>query len=491
MMQVPTLIENVWWRQKAWCEYGAKLFAFYSLKRHYRLCFNTSIPTALVSDEQRLVAVNPIWPIIPKDAQIRFLERGRAFHVAILRGFLSHEAGHVRFSGEKPSGLLGDVWNSLEDERIEILICQDHEELTATFTMLGDLFATQAHRSGDMCGETIEGVLYWRWCHDQAQPLWQAANEEQWRRVRLLVESAWKAPDSEEVTLIAKIILRVLEIPEDAPSDPRFVWLTASGGEGKATRASNKDGASDEPLPPTLEGDTRLEQLASILVEVEPYVRDLSEALKPPARRLTPQPMRSRGRFSFERYKAGSERIFRAKPIHVKRPLELCLCVDLSGSMGEADDMDSGLYAAQRLSVLLEQVCHLAGIPLTIIGFNHEAWLIREKTTTNDEALKPLAGLEASGGTQLAQGLELVGQTVKQRCICLVVCDGQLSEDDEAQCAKLVRASSSIDYIPILISDAEEAKDTYEQIFKRYLCVSDISELPKLVKAWLLARLIR
>jgi Mg-chelatase subunit ChlD len=138
--------------------------------------------------------------------------------------------------------------------------------------------------------------------------------------------------------------------------------------------------------------------------------------------------------------------------------------------------------------VLLEQVCHLAGIPLTMIGFNHEAWLIRETTNTNDEALQRLAELEASGGTRLAQGLELVGQTVTQRCICLVVCDGQLSEDDEAQCAKLVRDSSNVDYIPILIPDAEEAKDTYEQIFKSYLCVSEVSELPKLVKVWLMAR---
>jgi hypothetical protein len=489
MMHVPTLIESVWWRQKAWCEYGAKLFAFYSLKRNYRLCFNTSIPTALVSSEQRLVAVNPVWPVIPKDAGIRFLERGRAFHISMLKGFLSHEAGHVRFSGEKPLGLLGDVWNSLEDERIERLMCQDHEDLKDTFTMLGDLFAVRAHRSGDMRGETIEGVLYWRWCHDQAHPLWQAANEEQWGRVRLLVEAAWQAPDSAEVTLIAKIILRVLGIPEDAPSDPRFVSLTASGGAGEAMQTSNGgDGASDEPVPPPLESDAGLEQLAAILVEVEPYVRDLSEALKPPARRLTPQPTRSRGRFSFERYKAGSERIFRAKPIHLEQPLELCLCVDLSGSMGEADDVDSGLYAVQRLAVLLGQVCNLARIPLTIIGFNHEAWLIREKTTTNDETLWRLAGLEASGGTRLARGLELVVQTVTQRCTCLVVCDGELSEDDEAQCAKLARASSSIDHIPILISDAEDAKETYEQIFKRYLCVSDVSELPKLVKAWLRAR---
>lgn len=490
-MHVPTLIEGVWWRQKAWSEYGAKLFAFYSLRRHYRLCFNTSIPTALVSSEQRLVAVNPIWPTIPKDAPIRFLERGRAFHVAMLKGFLSHEAGHVRFSGEKPSGLLGDVWNSLEDERIERLMCQDHEDLEPTFTMLGDLFAAQAQRSGDMRGETIEGVLYWRWCHDQEHPLWQATKQDQWECVRLLVEAAWSAPDSEEVTLIAKIILRVLRIPEDAPSDPKFVWLTAAGSGDEATQTSNGGGTSDEPVAPPLEGDAGLEQLAGILVEVEPYVRDLSEALKPPARRLVPQPMRSRGRFSFERYKAGSERIFRAKPIHLEKPLELCLCVDLSASMGEADNVDSGLYAAQRLCVLLEQACHLPGIPLTIVGFNHEAWLIREKTTSNDEALGRLAGLEASGGTRLARGLELVGQTLKQRCICLVVCDGQLSEDDEAQCAKLVRESSRLEYMPILISDAEEAKDTYEQIFKRYLFVSNASELPRLVKAWLVAKVGR
>jgi hypothetical protein len=493
MMHVPKILENVWWRQKSWCDYGAKLFAFYSLKRHYRLRFNTSVSTALVSDAQRLVAVNPIWPALPKGASVRFLEYGVAFHVAMLKGFLGHEAGHVRFSGEKPPGLLGDVWNALEDERIERLMVRDHAELEHIFTMMGDLFASQAHASGNMKGQTLEGVLYWRWCHDQPQRLWQAKDQTQWERIRLLVEAAWVALNSDEVKLIAKTILRVLGVPEDAPSDARFTTLTSSGsgeagGTGEALDVSEADDSFDEPVPPPLEHDETLDELAAILVEVEPYVRELANALQPPRKVVMPQPTRSRGRFSFERYVAKSERIFRAKPLHVQRPHELRVCVDVSGSMGEADDATSGLYAVRRLCVLLEQTCHLTKIPLTVVAFNDEAWVVRDSAMSNDEALQGLVRLESSGGTELAKGLELASQSVTQRCLCFVLCDGYLSEEDEAACINLVRSSSMMDYLPVLLSDATDARDTYQHIFKRYLCVAEISDVPKLVKAWLLAQ---
>jgi hypothetical protein len=491
MMHVPTVIENVWWRQHSWCEYGAKLFAFYSLKRHYRLRFNTSLSTALVSDAQRLVAVNPIWPALPKRASIRFLEKGVAFHVAMLKGFLGHEAGHVRFSGEKPLGLLGDLWNALEDERSERLMVRDHADLEPIFTMMGDVFATKAQASGDMNGQTLEGVLYWRWCHDQPQPLWQAYNQTQWERIRLLIEAAWQASDSEEVTLIAKTILRVLGIPEDAPSDSRFAVLTSSGGAGEATPSSDGGDERLEPLTPPLEHDESLDQLATILVEIEPYVRDLANALQPPDKILTPHPTRSRGRFSFERYAAKSERIFRAKPVHFERPLEVRVCVDVSGSMGESNDITSGLYAAQRLCVLLEQTCHIGKIPLTVFAFNDEAWTVRDSAMSNDEALQQFVRLESWGGTELLKGLELTSQAVKHCCLCFILCDGYLSEEDKAACAKLVRTTSMIHYLPVLLSDATDARDAYQHIFKRYLCVGDISDLPKLVKAWLLANVQR
>jgi hypothetical protein len=486
MMQFPKLLETLWWQQRAWCEYGAKLFRFYSLKTNYRLLFNPLVATALVSDAHKTVVVNPLWPVVPKGVTIRHFLTGVAFHIAMLKGFLAHEAGHVRFSGDKPTGLLGDVWNMLEDERIEHLMCRDHSDLAPVFTMLGDLFAARAHSSGKMQGHSLEGVLYWRWCHDQDVPLWQAANQREWATIRLLVEAAWVAPDSDEVTLIAKIILRCLGIPEDAPSDEQFAFLSASGGGTKGS--SSEEDAGDEPSVPPLEPDEMLEQLAGLLFEVEPYVRDLVNALQPPAKVLTPQPTRSRGHFSFERYHARREHIFRAKPREPQKPPGIGLCLDLSGSMGDAREEGSGLYGAQRLAVLLEQTCHLAGIPLTIVGFNHEARVIREKTTSNDEALRRLAGVEASGGTSLASGIELVNETLRQPCLCLVVCDGFLEEDDEVRCVGLVRQARGIEYLPILISDAEESKHVYERIFKRYLCVSDVAEMPKLVKGWLLAK---
>jgi hypothetical protein len=165
MITIPKVIEQVWWKQRVWIDYGMKLFRFYSLKRNYRLLYSPDIGTAAVSHELRTVWLNPLWPRLPQNKPGRHLLYGRLLHLAMLKGYLAHEAGHVRFSVEKPAGLLGDVWNSLEDERIERLMARDHPELVEVFTMMGDIFMAQATFSGD----ALEGCLYWRWCHDQPE----------------------------------------------------------------------------------------------------------------------------------------------------------------------------------------------------------------------------------------------------------------------------------------------------------------------------------
>jgi hypothetical protein len=473
-MNSPGLIERVWWRQRPWLDYGAKLVRYYSLRR-YRLQFNPSIPAAGVSHELKTIWLNPRWPTPPEwlgeasasgeaSAMIRCLKPGRDFHLAMLKGFLAHEAGHIRFSCAKPNGLLGDLWNALEDERVERLMAKDHPELRAPFTLLGDLFAAKARAT--FTGDALEGCLLWRWCWDQKAPLWHSTDP-RWAEVKPLVERAWRAPSSEDVIAIAREILALLNLPEEQPPDPRFDNLGADGGgaeedddaeqgAGDGTEQQPGGGSSEwsgealqqaggsdeqgggegddeqqpgggedeqqpgygnknrkrrggkEPTPPSDQLDEVEGEAAGILLDIDGYARDLAEALKPLSASRLARPHRTRGRFAYDRFRAGSERCYRLKPVEHNRPLEVRVCLDLSSSMGELSDPTSNMHFAMRSCALVVQACAIASVPITVYGFNFTTRVLVEKGITGDEALMRLARVATGGSTLLGPALERV-----------------------------------------------------------------------------------
>jgi Mg-chelatase subunit ChlD len=486
MITKPAILENAWWKQPAWLKYGAKLFRFYSLKRNYRLRYNPAIATAAVSHEKRTAWLNPLWPEVPAKP-VRCLVQGRDFHLAMLKGFLAHEAGHVRFSTGKPKGLLGDVWNCLEDERIERLMTKDHSELTDVFTLMGDLFAARAVFTGD----ALEGCLYWRWCFDQEQPLWRSGDPA-WESIRPLVERAWEAATSDEVIDLAREILARLGLPEDAPEDPRFEQLSAAGAAPGQDDGQLDDGvgsgAGGEPSPPAGLPDPQSDRAARILLDIEGYARDLAAALKPPAYSKLRRSHRTRGRFTYDRFLASSDRVYRLKSVERERPMEVRVCLDLSGSMGRQENAGSRLHTAVRACALLLRACALANVPIGIYGFHTETVVVCERTTPHDEAILNLARVEGYGGTLLNPTLEHALSGARPGTIVMVICDGQLLDDDAERCRERLRRARDAGVLPILVGDASSAPETFEAIFGRYLAVHQLADLPGRVRAWFLAR---
>jgi len=506
----PSLIERVWWRQRPWIEYGAKLVRYYSL-RQYRLRYSPEVSAAGVSPELRTIWLNPHWPEVPPGSAIRCLMSGRDFHLAMIRGFIAHEAGHIRFSGLKPRGLLGDLWNALEDERIERLMVMDHPELVAPFTLLGDLFAASARRS--FKGDALEGCLCWRWCWDQPSPMWRSADN-RWEQVKPLVERAWEAGSSAEVVAIARAILALLELPEQAASDPRFEHLSADGGDGageadqgatgggqpappteqiddrQQAEQANQGAADDdadqgatggvEPVPPTDQIDAMQERAARILLDIDGHARDLAATLRPAMVSRLPRPHRSRGRFAYDRFKAGSERCYRLRPVEHDRPFEVRVCLDLSDSMGELTDPGSNLYAAVRTCALLVQACALANVPIAVYGFNFQVWTLAQKGTPSDETLLRLADLNACGTTRLGPALKRALEGADRNQVIVVICDGKLATSDAEVCSDLVRRTEA-NVLPLLIGSAASTEGFPG--FERYLAVAELGDLPGLIRA--------
>ncbi|MDR6218197.1 hypothetical protein [Deinococcus soli (ex Cha et al. 2016)] len=246
-----------WWHARTWCDYGLNLMLYYGRHGRYTFRFDESVPTAYMNPATLEVVVGPRFPR-GVARQVRFLQRGRQQRAAMLEAYVAHEAGHIRFSCRKPGGTLGNLWNYLEDERIERLMTRDDADLAQRFTMLGDVLAARNRK--DYTGQTLEGCLAWRWEHDQPTPLWTPANPGEWAQVRPLVEEAWTAPTSEDVVRIARQILAVVQIPEQAEPD-FFLEHVSAGGGGSAQReeqpgddGSGPGGAGEQDGGSGLEG---------------------------------------------------------------------------------------------------------------------------------------------------------------------------------------------------------------------------------------------
>ncbi|ABW35038.1 Zn-dependent peptidase (plasmid) [Deinococcus geothermalis DSM 11300] len=197
-----------WFQQRSIRKAVLDIFRYCSRKMSYALLMKPSDDLAWVSPERRLVFITTSLPEVPEG--VRFDPVGEDLRRSLfLVGFAAHEAGHVRFSFAKPAGTLGELWNALEDERMERLMARAYPELrlAQAFTFLGDVASARAQEK--FTGSALEGCLFWRWEHDRLAPRWQVNEQDAdlWEDVRPLVEAAWQARDSNQVTWIARQIL--------------------------------------------------------------------------------------------------------------------------------------------------------------------------------------------------------------------------------------------------------------------------------------------
>lgn len=252
MIRIPRAEPTTWHQRRDWIDYANKLFRFYSRKGTFTLRFLPgSDAIAAVNSQHRTVYLNPefVTPGAHAAAWVReapHSERQRI--IDNMRGYLSHEAAHVRFSSAKPdAGILGHIWNSIEDERIERLMSERYPDLASVFTYLGDVHLSRSlERSNDR--SPLAGVLLWRWAHDHPNHPWSSDDPHTWDAVRPIVEHAWRERDPRAVAQHAQRILDLLQLPSDQ-AIPNVMQdktsLSASGNEHRPSHPTTPPAPSN------------------------------------------------------------------------------------------------------------------------------------------------------------------------------------------------------------------------------------------------------
>ncbi len=216
MIQSPNISAAKWHQQPHWKRYFRDLFAYYA--RHwYTVIIGDQFPYAAVNSSARQVFINPEQtPPISGLIRHRPSSEGE-FLSMMMQSLIAHEAGHVHFSGRKPQEpLLGQLWNTLEDERMERLMAARFPELERWFDFIGDTVLVQSMPTSDL----LAGCLLHRWEHDRPGQKRFNPNHEQlelWEQVKTLVEASWIAAHSDVVTGFARAILALLGKAEAAP----------------------------------------------------------------------------------------------------------------------------------------------------------------------------------------------------------------------------------------------------------------------------------
>lgn len=500
MIHAPPKRPQEWWRRREWRKYAEDLFKYYSHRRNYTLTLDPDAKLiAAVDPASKLVIVNPNLPTPrPGRLEVRHEPAPNERTATILKALLAHEAAHVRYSCQKPDGLLGQIWNSLEDERIERLIAQDHPDLESAFTHIGDTMLT--NRKTQDPPSALEGCLLWRWLHDREPGEWACREPAAWERVKPLVEAAWVAGSSEEVVSLSRRILDLLGVPQDAPAlnDDELLGEPSATGGGEADEGGEEveapeapggtpggAGVDREPAAPFDPGTVEQRRAELILAEVEGQARALASALLPPPEKRLPMSSRSRGRFDYGRHYQRSERPFQYRCRSAPRQVEVRLLHDLSGSMGSASTPGSNQYVSIRAAMMLHRACELTGVPFTHHGFMHgDPIPVTDPSMGVEAGRQAIAGVRSAGGTYLTPSLEMSARECRDNTILFVLCDGWLEESDAATCSRIAKRMRG-QVVPLLIGGAAEALPLFKRVFGRAQPISNVADLPRVVRTYL------
>lgn len=449
-----------------------------------------------------------------------------------LRGLIAHEAGHIVFSGVKPRArTLGWLWNALEDARIERLMAGRHDHLEAIFALLGDVMLSetdterrkrlerkQAAEARIRDGlepaplDVLQACLRWRWLEGHADPVgssgyhpYMPLPRAAFGRLRPLVEQAWDAASSGEVTRIARAILATFGIPEDAEVPGSLEAFDLPGGAspgGTATRAEEVGGGKDdatcaagvetdgpgadscvdaedggaenktpdaaspgkEPDMPDIDPQGASEREAARLLDDQaPGAQVLSRALRPEQPSRLCRPHRSRGRFEYGRHAQGQSRAFSRRPERREPPALVTTLLDVSGSMNErgAVGREPLLVSAKRCVALLSAAAEMAGTHLRVILFREEAGEPISSQDAGHERLRlAVASARAQGATRLAPALRAALEGVacggvptasEGRHLIVVLSDGKLKGRDASRCQRLYRLARHGPGMPLVL----------------------------------------
>jgi hypothetical protein len=552
---------------RAWRTFLQDLL-WYRSRKHYALSISTTALTGATDPARRRVEVNPIALALPSDrhhlARIRGLTSAMRRDVcvwqqALTTALVEHKAGHIRFTGALPNHpTLHWLANALEDERQERLLAAEYPDLAPLFDLLGD--ATAATQPPFATAKPLARCLLWRWAHDHllgegadpsanppgaADPAPDPALDSVWEDVRPLVESAWRAPSSDAVVMIAREILARIGVKADAPIDAvgASSWCACAGGDhedgqehegghgsgegsgiGSSTSGAPPGSGSAPPAAPEgadIPGHTRSRvgrgaghsaddpaqatdaETAALLAEIEGYARDLARTLDPPTAIARPRPSPSRGALNLRRALAEDERPFDAPAAASPHPSPSrvwAALVDLSQSMGSGRRVDSAMYGARRLTLWLDRVCELSRIPFGVYGFDDQSEPIRIAPLDPTVALadrslirRRITGMAGQGGTRLspalAAALAALGRHPAERTLLITLFDGEPEDGDAAEARALLATlpRRGVQLLPLYLGNDPQVIAANTALFGHVIACSSMDELTPLARAWLRA----
>lgn len=453
-----------WFEQAQTLKYVREAFLFYAF-RHYDIRFTTIVPTACVSLTERRLLINPTFveEVAQKlgDEGLRFL---------VLEAIIAHEAGHVRFSGPKPAGTLGQLWNALEDERIESLMRQRYPHLKRHFSVLAQAMLQDA----SLQDAPLNLCLTHRWAVNEDRQV-LSTDTLGWERVFPLVEASWLIEDSDQVTGFAEEILKILD--PQSPASEQMQQLSSASGEDPGEVPQDPMPMPDSPpSPPALDEPSSNPSGSRVLQQA---ARQLHRLLLPPSASRVRESHRTRGRFDYGSFIGGTERMFRMLPGGQEpERWPITLLLDTSWSM---DGMP--LHHAVTVARTLNLACHEANLPFTVVTFDSEARKVREPHLQLWDADQKLQDVQCAGMTYLAPALSLAVHGPKS--LIFIVCDGGLGEGDLQECLSLVQRNRHHQYIPLLIAEAASHQGDFRRVFSRAILADTAEKLLSLLGTWL------
>jgi len=343
---------------------------------------------------EKIIQANPqLFPDQPVEVQFR-----------LTQGLLAHECGHAWFTGcwpDQSENALQELTNILEDQRIERSICILYPGVKPAVHLLGDLvYAGLEGRSEDARLQAYTCCLAWRFAHSRTneQEMLErmkvyAPGQRLWSEIRILVEKAWTAPDTQAVISLAREILLSLDLPVSTPS-LGLVQVNAGGIPARGAKpvplplgpSAMTPGLginlADEDLPGIQRSNKRLEPAPYLELEerVRPNASRLADALKEPRpdQRLVPHGYRGRYTFRQEIRTPDMPHLARLERDQAARSLALYVLVDRSGSM---DRFEPAVREA-LMTIYLAAV--QVGIPIGIAYFGEDDFYTGDSPQVHD-----------------------------------------------------------------------------------------------------------
>ncbi|GAA5534800.1 VWA domain-containing protein [Deinococcus aluminii] len=486
-----------WPQQLGWRNFTRQLFRFYSRKSNFTVLLTARVGTAAVNPAAKVVYLDPdLLPVTDPGVLRHAPPDEHGTRALLIRAILAHEAGHVQFSGDKPPALLGQLWNALEDERMERRMAARYPELMPAFDFLGDVLAEKVSPKWNF--DSLEGCLAMRFEHDRAAPKWAPAHPDEWADIWPLVQAAWSAPNSDRVTWIARCILGLLGLDEEDTQDPFDGQVRADGagnpdsqaqggGEGDAggPGGGGDAGARDQPPPDPVAG------LPDILTagDVEGPARLVASVLRERAAPGRTRPHESRGNLDLGRYIEGKKKLFRHRQEPTRpREMHVTWIVDRSGSM----DAEGRMACAVRALHMGIRAAQIADVPVRVIAFDS---LVEEPVPFGMSAASATSALRTifpRGLTELAPAMRRALGTPRrpgESHLHVVICDGGLDPEDMAACGRLIRDHRDVQVLPVLIGEAANpgVAQAWQAAFGTLLLARDHAGLAGIILARLRA----